>query len=101
METNNKKSKLGELGSLDNKSILIIQITFLVVLSLWSMIRGVAPTIEILIALVIALLIWRAQYRALLADLIPFLLLLLSFQALRSFADNLTHADIHLSLIHI
>lgn len=96
METNNKKSKLGEIGSLDNKSILIIQITFLMVLSLWSMIRGVAPTIEILIALVIALLIWRAQYRALLADLIPFLLLLLSFQALRSFADNLTHADIHI-----
>ena len=84
------------IGTSNNKSILIIQITFLMVLSLWSMIRGVAPTIEILIALVIALLIWRAQYRALLADLIPFLLLLLSFQALRSFADNLTHADIHI-----
>jgi membrane-associated phospholipid phosphatase len=60
------------------------------------MIRGVAPTIEILLALVIALLIWRAQHRALLLDLIPFLLLLLSFQALRSFADNYSPADIHI-----
>jgi hypothetical protein len=50
-----------------------------------------------LIALSVAILIWKAKNRNLLIDLLPLFILLLTFQSLRSFVDDLTPARIHIT----
>lgn len=81
----------------ENKILLMMQIAFLLGLSLFYIFNGVFPSLDMLIALSIAALIWRSQNRALLVDLLPFFILLLTFQSLRSFADDLTPASIHIT----
>lgn len=81
----------------ENKYALIIQIIFIIILSLIYMSRRIFPSIDMLFALTIAALIWNTRHRALLIDLLPFFILLLTFQSLRSFADDLTPVQIHIT----
>jgi hypothetical protein len=79
-----------------SKGFFVIQISFLVFLSLWQISHRIFPSIEVMLLLVILMLVWKAQHRELLRDLLPFFILLLSFQSLRGFADDLHLADIHI-----
>ncbi len=81
----------------DQKAILLLQIGFLLLLSLVYSYYRIFPTVEIVLGLTLAMLVWRAQHRRLALDLLPFFILLFSFQALRSFADNLTPLRIHIT----
>ena len=79
------------------KAILVLQIGFLLLLSLVYSYYRIFPTVEIVLGLTLAMLVWRTQHRRLALDLLPFFILLFSFQALRSFADNLTPLRIHIT----
>ena len=80
----------------ENQHLLIIQILFILGLSIFYISKNIFPSLEMLIAISIALLIWRAKQRNLLMDLLPLFIMLLTFQSLRSFVDNLTPAHIHI-----
>ncbi len=80
----------------ENQILLALQIVFILGLSLFYISRNIFPSVEMLVALSVAVLIWRARYRNLLIDLLPFFILLLTFQSLRSFVDDLTPARIHI-----
>lgn len=77
------------------RGFLAIQILYVVGASLWAMSHNVAPSIELLLVLVLSVLLWRRSDRALLRGLLPFFLLLLSFQGLRGFADNVAVTQVH------
>ena len=77
-------------------NVLILQLCFLILLSLIYILNGVFPSIEFLFAICIMGLVWKRQYRNLLINLIPFFVLLLTYQSLRNFADNLTRSQIHI-----
>lgn len=83
--------------SIGNQATLFIQVGFLGILAFVYILNGIFPSIEFLLALCIAALIWKAQYRNLLFDLLPFFILLLTYQSLRNFADNLTNTQIHVT----
>lgn len=80
-----------------NRGVLLIQLGFLILLGGIYIYQGYFPSIEMLLATSVVLLLWRSQSRKLLRDLLPFFILLLTFQSLRSFADNLTVSDIHIT----
>lgn len=79
------------------KSFVTLQIAFVTGLSLWLMTQGIFPSPELLFILLVAALVWKASYRSFLIDFIPFLLMLLTYQALRGFADNLSPSAIHVT----
>jgi membrane-associated phospholipid phosphatase len=79
------------------RATLFIQVVFLTVLSILFVLQGFFPTLEFMFVLVVVLLVWRAQERRLLAALLPFFLLLITYQALRGFADDLSPVDIHVT----
>lgn len=80
----------------ENQLLLILQIFFILGLSFFYVSRNIFPSLEMLIALSIAVMIWRAKQRSLLIDLLPLFIMLLTFQSLRSFVDDLTPARIHI-----
>jgi len=80
----------------EGKILLLVQILFVSSISLSLIYKGFFPSLELLFTLVVALLIWKSKTRALLYDLLPFLLLLVSFQSLRGFADDLSTSSIHI-----
>lgn len=80
----------------ENQHLLILQISFILGLSIFYISKNIFPSLEMLIAISIALLIWRSKQRNLLMDLLPLFIMLLTFQSLRSFVDNLTPAHIHI-----
>ncbi len=94
MQANNKSEKS---TTTNDRSVLVVQLGFLILLGAFYIYQGYFPSIEMLLATSVILLLWRAQSRKLLRDLLPFFILLLTFQSLRSFADNLTVADIHIT----
>lgn len=77
------------------RGFLAIQVIYVLVISLWSMSQGIFPSPELLLVLLASVFVWRARSRAFLADFIPFILLLVCYQALRGFADELAPTDIH------
>lgn len=77
--------------------ILYIQVAFVVVLILVNIAWNIFPSVELLLALFAVLLIWRSKDRKLLFALLPFFILLLTYQSLRSLVDNLTPMDIHIT----
>ena len=79
------------------KVVLLLQILILLLLSLFYIIFRVFPSLEMLFAFTILIFIWKSKQRALLKDLLPFFLLLLTYQSLRGFADNLSPAQIHIT----
>ena len=81
----------------NEKTILTIQIVFVVVLILVNIAWNIFPSVELLLALFAILLLWRAKDRRLLLALLPFFILLLTYQSLRSLVDNLTPMDIHVT----
>ncbi len=78
----------------ENK-VWAIQVAFLAVLCVFYMVRGIFPSIEALFAFCVVFFGYKARFRGLLRDLIPFFVLLLSYQALRGFADDLTPFEVH------
>jgi membrane-associated phospholipid phosphatase len=79
-----------------NRLVIILQLVFLLGLGGYYIFQGIFPSIEMILATLAILLLWKTQSRKLFRDLIPFLVLLLTFQSLRSFADNLAISDIHI-----
>lgn len=79
------------------KIVLLIQIAILILLSIFYIIQGVFPSLEMIIALTILLFIWKTKQRALIKDLLPFFVLLITYQSLRGFADNLSPSQIHIT----
>ena len=92
----NRQLKPSENWFKGGKILLFIQILFVSSISLTLIYKGFFPSLELLFTLVVALLIWKSKTRALLYDLLPFLLLLISFQSLRGFADDLSPSSIHI-----
>lgn len=79
------------------RGFLAIQVGYVLLISLWSMSQGIFPSPELLLVLLASAFVWRARNRAFLADFVPFILLLICYQALRGFADELAPADIHIT----
>lgn len=79
-----------------SRVILGLQIAYLVLITLVCIWNQVFPSPELLLIAVVTALVWRAKRRSLLFDLIPFLLLLLSYQALRNVADDLSPMSINI-----
>jgi membrane-associated phospholipid phosphatase len=75
--------------------ILAIQLVYVIGLSLWLITQGIFPSLELIFILLTTTFAWRARFRSFLADFVPFLLLLLGYEALRGFAYQLAHARIH------
>ncbi len=88
---NNQKFELSE------KNILYFQVLFILILMVVNISFHIFPSIELVVALFAILLIWRAKDRKLLLALLPFFILLLTYQSLRGLADNLSPSDIHVS----
>jgi len=96
LELDQQKTKDGGIFGY-SKGFFIIQLSFLIFLTSWQILHGIFPSLEMILILSILMLVWRAQHRALLRDLLPFLILLISFQSLRDFADNLSTVDVHVT----
>lgn len=58
--------------------------------SLFCILRGIQPTPETLFLTVSGIFIWKSTNRAFIRDFFPFLLMLLAWQGLRGYADNLS-----------
>ena len=82
-------------SSQENK-VWAIQVGFLAILCLWYLARQIFPSIEALFAFCVLFFGYKARFRGLLRDLIPFFVLLLSYQALRGIADDLTPFEVHI-----
>ncbi|NLG49795.1 MAG: inositol phosphorylceramide synthase [Chloroflexi bacterium] len=80
-----------------NRAVLILQVLFILVCSLWRIVQGRAPTIESLALLAVVALLWGRRQRAMLLDLAPFFLLLATYQGLRSFADEIALTEVHVT----
>lgn len=70
--------------------ILSLQVLYLIGISLICIWRGVQPTPETMFLTVAGVYMWRAQSRAFIRDFFPFLLMLLAWQGMRGYADNLS-----------
>jgi len=92
----NEKS-IEKEGDKASRRIYILPLSFMVFLCLWQIWHRMFPSIEIIMILTILALIWRTQQRALLRDLLPFFILLITFQSLRGFVYNLNLTSIHVT----
>ncbi len=79
------------------QATLVLQVVFLCVLSALLMLGGFFPTLELMLVLAVLLLVWRARERQLLVAMMPFFLLMITYQTLRGFADDFTPMDIHVT----
>ncbi len=79
------------------KVLLLLQLLIIGFISTYYVLNGIFPSLDIVIALTVTLFIWKSKQRALLKDLLPFFLLLLTYQSLRGFADNLSPSEIHIT----
>jgi membrane-associated phospholipid phosphatase len=77
------------------RGVLVLQIAYLAVVSLFCIWRGVFPSPELLLVVLVVAFMWQRRRRAFLVDLLPFVLLLLSYQALRGFADDLAPSAVN------
>lgn len=77
------------------QSILLLQLLFIVVISIQIMAYGVFPSLQMLFVLITVFLIWHGESRSLLRAFLPFFLLLFSYETLRGYADNLNVASVH------
>jgi membrane-associated phospholipid phosphatase len=77
--------------------IIIIQMLFLSGFILLNLINKSNPSIELLFSFCILIFIWRAKDRKLLVSLLPFVILILVFNSLRGFADNLSPSQVHIT----
>jgi len=90
----------GQMVTVDSRNarnVWLIQVGFLLLLCAWFLLRGIFPSIAALFAFSIILFGWRSQVRGLLRDLLPFFVLLLTYQALRGYADDLAPFEIHIT----
>lgn len=71
------------------------QMYILIMVVLAGIVQGYFVSVTCLLPLSILVLIWSAESRKLLLALIPFLVLLISYEMLRGYADNLGLADVH------
>jgi membrane-associated phospholipid phosphatase len=79
------------------KVVFIIQLIIIIGISVWMMVNGKFPGIELLILLLVIVLVWRMQDRMFLINFAPFLLLLYTYQALRQIADTLGWGSLHIT----
>lgn len=91
------KNDLKKAKGLNDKTILLIQFFFIMCFISINLFSGIFPSMEILFALCLLIFIWRSKDRKLLVALLPFCILILTFQSLRGFADNLSPSRIHIT----
>lgn len=85
------------MDQLEDKLIVIIQVLFIFLFVILNLINKIFPSIELLFSFFILVFIWRSKDRKLLISLLPFIILLLIFQSLRGFADNLSPSQVHIT----
>jgi hypothetical protein len=73
-----------------DKAVLSLQVLYLIGISAICIWRGVQPTPETMFLTVAGIFVWRVQTRAFIKDFFPFLLMLLAWQGMRGYADNLS-----------
>jgi membrane-associated phospholipid phosphatase len=79
------------------RTILILQIAVVTGVSGWLMSKGRFPTIDLVALMVFSLLLWRAQDRLFILNFAPFVLLLLTYEALRGVAFTAGWASLHIT----
>jgi membrane-associated phospholipid phosphatase len=85
------------LATHGDRVVLALQLGYLVAVSGWFIARQVYPSFLLIFLLVASAFMWRARYRAFLVQLFPFMLLILSYRLLRSFADDFSLAELHIT----
>jgi membrane-associated phospholipid phosphatase len=80
---------------INSNTVIFLQVIFIIIMSLIYVINKIFPSIELLFALSFLILIWKIEFQKLLKSLLPFFILLLTFQGLRDYADNLSKSQIH------
>jgi membrane-associated phospholipid phosphatase len=81
--------------------MLAFQLVLVVAILLVIAVLGRFPSTKLIMAVFMAVMVWRKTTRSFLLDLAPFLLLVLSYDSLRSFADDFSPSDIHVTdIIH-
>ena len=78
------------------KYALPIQLVLLIGIVVALAANGIYPSTKLGFALVVLWGVLNARVRAFVIDFAPFIVLLLSYSALRSFADNLSSSEIHI-----
>jgi membrane-associated phospholipid phosphatase len=73
-----------------DRAILTLQVLYLIGISLLCIFRSIQPTPETLFLTIAGIFVWRSQTRAFIKDFFPFLLMLLAWQGMRGYADNLS-----------
>lgn len=87
--------------SRDDKKWLAFQLVLVVLILLAFAAVGVFPATRIIMAVFMSVMLWRKATRRFVLDFAPFLILLLSYDSLRRFADDLSPSDIHVTdIIH-
>ncbi len=85
------------MQKLRDNPVSTIQLGFLIIFIGLNLVNKVVPSIELLASVCIAIFIWRSQDRKLLLSLLPLFIMLLIYQSLRSFADDLSPSRVHIA----
>jgi membrane-associated phospholipid phosphatase len=80
---------------------LAFQLVLVVLILLALATVGIFPATRIIMAVFMSVMLWRKATRRFVFDFAPFIILLLSYDSLRRFADDLSPSDIHITdIIH-
>lgn len=74
----------------EERTVLSLQVLYLLGISVICILRKVQPTPETLFLAVAGIFVWRSQSRAFIKDFFPFLMMLMAWQAMRGYADNIS-----------
>lgn len=83
-------------GKRAGSTIMTSQVGLLAVLLLWFLIRGISPRYDILLATLLLIPIWHISRRTVLRDLIPFIMIFITYESLRGFGGDVRFTDIHI-----
>jgi len=76
-------------------TVLAYQIGFLAFLLTWYFTRGLSPRYDILFGALLIIPFWYLSRQTVLRDLIPFFMILITYESLRGFGNGVRFIDIH------
>ena len=88
-------------GKGTGSSVLASQLGFLAVLLTWYLTRGISPRYDILFGALLIVLFWYMSRHTVLRDLMPFFMILITYESLRGFGSGVRFIDIHIEDIII
>jgi len=79
-----------------SSTVLAYQVGYLAILLIYFLIQGVLPRYDVLLGGLLLIPLWYFSRHTVLQDLIPFIMILITYESLRGFSDGIRFTDIHI-----